>query len=208
MKIRLFLACILLLPFISKAQENDKNFDLGFTLSPNLSWITNDGDKLVSDGAKPGFTYGVIADIGFAQNYFFSTGFTITSLHSQAETAANSREKYKLQYIEIPLTLKLKSNTLNQRRFYGQFGVGTGINIAAKKDVKSVGATTSGDDISISSDVNAIRLGLVAGAGVEWNIGKNLSVLSGLSLNNAFTKTFKNYDSKNPYLTLNLGLFF
>jgi len=208
MKRKLFLACILLLPFISKAQGNDKNFDLGFTLSPNLSWITNDGDKLVSDGAKPSFTYGIIADIGFAQNYFFSTGFTITSLHSQAEITANAREKYKLQYIDIPLTLKLKSNTLNERRFYGQFGLGTGINIAAKKDVKSLMAAGSGEDIGISSDVNAIRLGLVAGAGVEWNIGKNLSVVTGLTLNNTFTKTFKNYDSKNPYLTLNLGLFF
>lgn len=208
MKKILFLACFLLISFISNAQEDDKNFDLGFTLSPNLSWVTNDGDKLVSDGAKPGFTYGVIADLGFAKNYFFSTGFTITSLHSQAETTDNSREKYKLQYIEIPLTLKLKSNTLNERRFYGQFGLGTGINIAAKKDVKSLGTTASGDDIGISSDVNAIRLGLVAGAGVEWNIGKNLSVVTGLTLNNAFTKTFKKYDSKNPYLSLNLGLFF
>ncbi len=86
--------------------------------------------------------------------------------------------------------------------------MGTGINVSAKKDAVGVGASASGKDISISSDVYIFRLGLIAGGGAEWNIGRNLSVLTGVTFNNGFTKTFKDYDSKNPFITVNLGVFF
>lgn len=199
---------LFLIPFIGSSQETKNDFQLGFTLSPNLSWITSGGNELVPDGAKPGFSYGVIADFGFAKNYFFSTAFTVTSLNCEAEKPNISTDKYRLQYLEIPITLKLKSNPTSSGRFYGQFGLGTGINISAKKDSEAFGTKVMTKDISISSDVNAFRLGLIAGAGAEWNIGRNLSAVTGVAFNNAFTETFKDYDSKNPYITLTLGVFF
>ncbi|MBC8053395.1 MAG: PorT family protein [Sphingobacteriaceae bacterium] len=200
MRYKLALA-IVLIPFLSISQESGRSFQLGFTLSPTISWLTDDGSKLVSDGAKPGFSYGVIADFGFAKNYFFSTAFTLTSLNSEAKIATGTN-KYRLQYIEVPLSLKLKSNTSGMGRFYGQFGLGTGVNVSAKKD------DSSGKGISISSDVNTFRLGLIAGGGAEWNVGRNLNVVTGVTFNNGFTKTFNDYDSKNPFVTLNLGVFF
>lgn len=203
MKYKLVLA-LLLIPFLGKSQDAPDNFQLGFTSSPTLSWMTDDGSKLASSGGKVGFSYGVIADFGFAKNYFFSTAFTVTSLNSEAEMMGVSTDKYKLQYIDIPLTLKLKSNPTSTGRFYGQFGLGTGINISAKRS----GVQPSSEEVSISSDVNKLRLGLIAGAGAEWNIGRNLSAVTGVTFNNGFTKTFKDYDSKNPYMALTLGVFF
>ena len=208
MKYILLITGLFLAPFVGNAQENEKNFKLGFTLSPNLSWLTDDGNRLVADGSKAGFSYGVIADVGFAKNYFFSTAFTVSSLHSKGVKKDISTDEYKLQYIEIPFTLKLKSNPSDQGRFYGQFGLGTGINISAKKDATSFGTNVVVKDVSISSEVNSFRLGLIMGAGAEWNVGRNLIALTGVTFNNVFTKTFKDYDSRNTLVTLNLGLFF
>ena len=101
----------------------------------------------------------------------------------------------------MPLTLKLKSNSTNTGRFYGQFGIGTGINVSAKAD-------DSGEISSISSDVNTFRLGLIAGGGAEWFVGRNLTAVTGVTFNNGFTKTFKDFNSKNPFVTLHLGIFF
>lgn len=201
------LYALLFVALSSNAQEKEKDLQLGFTLSPTLSWLTSDADFLKPDGAKTGFSYGVIADIGFAKNYYFSTAFTLTSLKSNAKIASSSNT-YKLQYIEIPFSLKLKSNATELGRFYGQFGLGTGINVSAKEDASDFKTGNSHKNLNISKDVNIFRLGLIAGGGAEWNVGRNLSVLTGVTFNNGFTKTFKDYESKNPFVTLNLGIFF
>jgi len=200
MKFKLLLL-ILLSPFLALAQETEKDFQLGFTLSPTLSWLTNE-KGLESSGAKAGFSYGVIADFGFAKNYYFATAFTLTTLNSEAHNViTKSDDIFRLQYIEVPLTLKLKSNESGSGRFYGQFGLGTAVKVSAKKD-------DSGVKSSVSSDVNPFRLGLIAGGGAEWNLGRNLSAVTGVTFNNGFTNTFKDFESKNPFVTIHLGVFF
>jgi hypothetical protein len=206
MKYKILLAAVIF-PFLAKSQTEEKDLQLGFTLSPTLSWLTNGGDALVSEGSKAGFSYGILADFGFAKNYYFSTAFTLTSLNSEAKRTDKSIDNFHLQYIEVPLTLKLKSNPSGIGRFYGQFGLGTGIKVSAKKDITTASGATS-KDVSLSSDTNIFRLGLIAGAGAEWSIGKNLSGLTGVTFNNGFTKTFSDVDSRNPFITLQLGIFF
>jgi hypothetical protein len=201
MKFKLLLLT-LLIPFLASSQETEKSFQLGFTLSPTLSWLTNE-NNLESASAKAGFSYGVIADFGFAKNYYFATAFTLTSLNSEAiNTVTKAENTFKLQYIEVPLTLKLKSNTSGSGRFYGQFGLGTAIKVSEKINDNSANKST------VSAQANPVRLGLIAGGGAEWNVGRNLSAVTGVTFNNGFTKTFKDFDSKNPFVTLHLGIFF
>jgi hypothetical protein len=206
MKYKLLLV-FFLAPFLCEAQESVKSLQLGFTLSPTLSWLTGGGNDMRSEGSKVGFSYGVIGDFGFARNYFFSTAFTLTSLNSEARRGDGTTDDYRLQYVEIPLSLKLKSNPTDMGRFYGTFGLGTGVNVSAKKDVTG-SANNSSDDVTIGSSVNTFRLGLIAGAGAEWSIGRNLNAVTGVNFNNGFTKTFKYSEAKNPFITFQLGVFF
>ncbi|MBC7913586.1 MAG: PorT family protein [Pyrinomonadaceae bacterium] len=213
MKYKFFTVILFLIPFLSNAQEAEKSIQLGFTLAPNVAWLQNidSNSSYSSDGSQPGLAYGVLADLSFAKNYFFSTAFTVTTVNSKATLSSGTTktsEKYKLQYIEIPLTLKLKSNASNTARFYGQFGLGTGINISAKKDIAST-TTTSGKNISIGSDINTFRLSLIAGGGAEWVASKNLHVLTGVTWNNGFTNmSNKVSNGRNSYVALNLGVYF
>ncbi|MVN21796.1 porin family protein [Mucilaginibacter arboris] len=217
MKNCLFLFCLLFLPFLSSAQQiyrrqssfSERNIQLGFTLSPNIGWmrVTNSGNSAISTGARAGISYGVLGDFGFDRNYFFSTAFTVTSINGNLSQpliadAANYTGTYKLQYIEIPLTLKLKSNPTDLARFYGQFGLGTGIKISGKESVNNSGNYTL-------TDANIFRASLIVGAGAEWHLSTGLKLQTGLTLNHGLTNTLSNsYDIKSDYLALSLGIFF
>lgn len=210
MKKQLFAAAMLLLPFLGFAQIDANNIQLGFTLTPNIAWLNfNDDDvSTASDGARIGFSYGVLGDFSLAenQNYYFSTAFTVTSVNGKAEItddAGTNSAVYKLQYIEIPLTLKLKSNQKETGRFYGQFGLGTGVKIGAKRDM------AGNDDVNISKSINNVRLSLIAGGGAEWQLDRNMALLTGLTFNNGFTDIFDGSgNARSSYVAFNLGIFF
>jgi len=60
----------------------------------------------------------------------------------------------------------------------------------------------------MGSKADLIRLGLQIGGGVEWKLDRNLSLMTGLSFNNGFTRTIKEGSPRNSYLGVNIGLFF
>lgn len=182
--------------------SEDKNFRLGLSINPNIGWLRYDDDYEAS--AKAGFSYGLVADLGFADNYYFSTGLLINSIASKVDFPSTGvdREKIRLQYVEIPLTIKLKSVENETGRFYGQFGFTTGFKVSGKE--KLAGAdkkqSISGDDL--------FRLGLQIGGGKEWKLSDNLGLMTGLTFNNGFTRAIKEGKPKTSYVALNFGLFF
>ncbi len=204
---------LLLLPFGMQAQSvPEKSFSLGFTASPNFGWMTFPSEQLPStspDGLRTGFSYGVLGDFAFSSNYYFSTALTVTSMNANTKTDAYTAV-YKLQYVEIPLTLKLKSNENNNKRFYGQFGLSADVKISAKQDVQFTDATLSSiKNADISDNINTFRLGLMFGGGAEWKIGQDLHLLTGFTYNNGLTDVLDTKDkAKNSYVSLNLGVFF
>jgi hypothetical protein len=221
-KKNLVILILLVLPLLSQGQQtNNRNFKLGFTTSPNWGWMSfpsnSDLQDVVTerDGSRVGFSYGLLGDFGFSDNYYFSSAFTVTTINAKTKSInpnSVSLNTYKLQYLEIPLTLKLKSTERNDMRYFGQFGISTGINIGAKRDTESKdsnGNPVSEKNQDVGDAINTFRLGLIFGGGTEWKLGQNLNLLTGVSYNNGFTDVFdSNEKGKNSYLSLNLGIFF
>ncbi|MDB5012892.1 MAG: hypothetical protein JWQ25_1094 [Daejeonella sp.] len=200
-----------LLPTSGKAQTEPtttvKKFQLGFTASPTFGWMSTSGSETIkSDGLRTGFTYGVLGDFGFSDNYYFSSGLVVTTVNANVKSIASPVQPnavYKIQYLEVPLTLKLKSNEIQNRKFYGQFGLDANVKLGAKQEVEG------NKDVDISKNVNLFRLGLIIGGGAEWKVAQNMSILTGLSYNNGFTDVFDGSEkAKNSYVSLNLGVFF
>ena len=225
MKKHLLVLVLILFPFLLHAQGvAGKNVQLGFSLTPNVGWLRfNDADQgTESSGGRLGFSYGILGDFGIAgnDNYYFSTAFAVTTVNGKASTTAPSQlypkydpvpasadYTYKLQYIEVPFTLKLKSNRSQIGRFYGQFGLGTAVKISAKSDLSLIGSKL--DDVNVAEDINNFRLSLIAGGGAEWNVDRNLSIQTGITFNNGFTDIFDgDGNARNSYFALNLGIFF
>lgn len=196
----------------NKANESaeEKNIRLGLSVNPNIGWFRyNDEDY--KSGTKMGFSYGLIADIGFARNYYFSTGMLVNSIASSmtyeggTETGDQftNRERIRLQYVDIPLTVKLKSEANDMGRFYGQFGFTAGLKVSGKEKI-----TGSTKNSSIDKD-DLFRLGLQLGGGAEWKLNDNLALLTGLTFNNGFTRAINNDGKpKTSFIALNLGLMF
>lgn len=179
------------------------NFQLGLAINPNIGWFRYN-DANYEGSSKMGFSYGLVADLGFARNYYFSTGLLINSIDSKLTDSDNNKyDLMRLQYVDIPLTIKLKSAENELGRFYGQFGFTTGIKVSDKQRIEG---ETKKNEIP-KADV--FRLGLQIGGGAEWKLSDNLSVLTGLSFNNGFTRAVNNAGKpKTSFVALNLGLFF
>lgn len=201
------------------AQENsvgNYGFRLGLTAHPNFGFIKAEGGK--GNGVNLGFSYGLIGDFNFAENYSFSTGLTITTINGKS-TEVNSAQypignsaavdiKYMMQYVELPLTIKLKTGDYNGVRWYGQFGLSNDIRIGARQDAKS-GNNVLANDVNSSDWTKFYRAGLIIGAGGEFNVGHKTSIMAGLTLNNGFTNISDNsYSVKNHFVALNFGVFF
>ena len=193
-------------------------FRLGLTATPTIGWIKPEEGK--TDGVGLGFSYGLIGDFNFAPNYSFATALTITSINGKS-TEANVTPyhsgsvpiaydlKYKMQYIDLPLTIKLKTVKDEGRRWYGQFGLSNSFNISAKQDAKN-GNSVVADNLKITDYTKFYRAGLIIGGGGEFDISGNASILAGLTYNNGFTNitSDKSRDVRSHYLALNFGVFF
>lgn len=214
MKTKILFFAVFLMPLLANAQySSGRKAQLGFTTSPTFGWLTfpsGQTPQLEGDGLRSGFTYGVLADLPFSDNYYFSTALTVSTLNAKTTEANANTSVYKLQYIELPLTLKLKSNEMDNKRFYGQFGLNTGINIGSKQDIMYQSPSTPDEkNKDINDQINIFRAGLIIGGGAEWKLGESLNLLTGLSYSNGFTDVLNGEaKAKNSYIALNLGIFF
>ncbi|PWS32031.1 porin family protein [Pedobacter paludis] len=223
------ISAILILTFLSFgawAQNlplTNYGFRLGLTATPTIGWIKPEQGK--TNGVSLGFSYGLIGDFNFAPNYSFSTALTVTTVNGKSteadplyikslDNAANPNIpvaydlKYRIQYLELPLTIKLKTIKADGKRYYGQFGLSNSFMLSAKQD--AVSGSTKLENVNISDYTKFYRAGLVIGGGGEFDISGNTSIVAGLTFNNGFTNitTDKNRNVKNYYLALNFGVFF
>ncbi len=182
------------------AQDDSRKFRLGLQFSPNLSWLSPGTNGYEKNGTKFGFSYGLSTEFFLGKNYLFSTGFDVASLGGKLRyqgTYKNSSgihlptevaQSFAIKYIEIPLSLKLRTNEIGYMTYYGNFGFKTGINYKTTSDFsyKDINSGISSDKVNTKSDMFFINTYLVIGAGVEYNISGNTNLMIGFTFNNGF----------------------
>lgn len=185
-----------------------------------------------NDGARMTFAYGAFMDYYFASHYgvglelrqlFTGGNFIYTPNNSVPDTAYNRR--IRLQYIELPITLKFRTNEVNYIRFYAQAGFNPGINVKAKGDITSYYAgkmMLKGE--KVSNEIRKFNLGVNIGLGTEYNIGGTTSLVTGINWNNGLTNVWAQkskgraakgigkdeelLNTKLQHITLNVGVVF
>lgn len=206
--------------------DDDFGFRFGLNASPNLSWFRTETRGYDNRGVDLGFSYGLIVDYEFAQNYAVTSGLNILStggkmryryLHEGVDT--HKRRDYNLRYLELPLGLKLRTDEMGFMTYYGQFGLGFGFNIRAKADDRiylEEDSTLRFSEVDISDETRFLRASLIIGAGAEYSLGGRTSLLGGITFHNSFANIL---DVDNPavatspsavnnYLELTLGVMF
>jgi hypothetical protein len=205
----LLLVTIILSTLSTYAQ--DQKFHFGLKITPSMAWIKPDNKDVDRDGYKLGFAYGVQTEFRIQENYAIASGVQVAyrggKLKFVYEDSLNLPDavvNYKLQYVEIPIALKMKTNEFNKIRYYGMFGLSPGFIIRAKYD------TDDEDDIDAKKDINVLNVNMLIGAGLEYTISGSTALTGGIEFNNGFFDVFDDKDAKgvSNYLGLNIGVLF
>lgn len=242
---------------VSDSRIDFRKFRIGLFAAPTISWMrptTNTSDngefRVSNEGTVPGFTWGLMIDKYFAPNYAIATGlqYNSTGGHILAfntgdpgpsgfapNTVGSADFRYRLQYLEVPFHLKLRSDDLSGFYLFGQGGVTGGINIGKKADYTVQYWDEAGNPQTASADGRKIMggIGNIApvllqfnvGGGVEYALGEKLRLYVGVFFNNGFAPDatnpndfdeeelgysgeFRDANTRLNNMSLKLGLFF
>jgi hypothetical protein len=192
--------------------DEDRKFRLGLHFSPSLSWFTVNSGGYSKDGSKIGFAYGLSTEFYLAKNYLFSTGVSLNSVGGKIKyqgvydvsgviLPSEVKQSIKINYVDIPLTIKLKTNQIGYMSYYGNFGVNMGLRYQSKSDYEYTDFdNVKKSDVNTSSDMKFMNINLVVGGGFEYNLSGNTNFMVGLTYNNGFVNVL---DSKTYVLDAN-----
>ncbi|MCB0782324.1 MAG: PorT family protein, partial [Flavobacteriales bacterium] len=182
----------------TRSASSDDGVRLGLKVAPNFHWLRPDTKGLESDGNNTGLSFGIVVDFPFGSNgqYAFHTGVLLNYIGGPlkatfgTDTTVVSVQDTKLRYLEIPLCLKLRTRMDKPMNFYGQLGTSAAINVRARSDFETTttilgsNTTVSDTDVDIIDDVQAFKLALVVGAGVEYTLASGPTLFGGIVYNN------------------------
>ncbi|MCD4679596.1 MAG: PorT family protein [Bacteroidales bacterium] len=220
----IILGLVILLSFPSyvKGQDDLPSIQFGIKAGPNLGWIKPDAKSYSSEGSVIGFNWGFITEFNISSNYAINTGFNVAYNNGklkypyvQDSVESILQRKYNLQYLEIPICLKMRTKQIGYITYYGKIGLGTSFNLRAKsKDVFNVEAETENN---IQDDITFMRESLIVGAGFQYSLGGSTFLLFEIVFNNGFSDilngkntidtTIKENAISN-YIEFNLGVLF
>ena len=222
-------------------ENNLKNFRFGLKAQPSVVWFKpEDTKKYESSGARFKFAYGLMTEFRLNKVASFLTGLEINymgggtnykdSTHYLPPDDTNNfyvnKRKYDITYVDIPITLKMKTPEIGYITYFGQFGVNASVRAKAKaKDegsFKNNSTATSLDNVDITKDISLFALGLNVGAGLEFNLAGSTSVFTSVNYHNGFTNVLKKesvslkdkkdafikQDTKSNYISLSVGILF
>ncbi len=187
------------------------NFRFGIKVTPNVSWFRPvDKKVLEGNGGKVKMGFGLITEFKLSQNYSFATGIefpnfsggnlkfiadSVSYTTEENDTFYISSRSFNMQYVEIPLTLKLKTNEIGYLTYFGQVGAQLGVRTKATSKDEGVlhGSSTNTEikDVDINKEVFLLKTALTVGAGAEYNFSGNTSLVFGLNYMYGITNALK-----------------
>jgi hypothetical protein len=197
-------------------EAQTKQWKIALHVDPNVSWIKPDNRNITAGENKLKFGFGLSIDKMFTSNYAIGTGFNVLNTGGQLsyvvskpndkgiESISKVTRSYNLQYLEVPVTLKLRTNEIGYITYWAQIGLGLGVNIKAKSDDEIRYYLTSDttttiekdwlvnateeviEDEDISDEIGIFRASLIAAGGIEYNLSGDASIVAGIAYNNAF----------------------
>jgi hypothetical protein len=173
---------------------------LGVHLDPIISWFSTDINEIRNEGARPGFNFGISCYRYFSPNYSFSTGISI--INSGGRLISNNITRfelvnytdkivtveageaivYKVQYLSVPLGIKLQTNQIGYITFFSDLGLDPKILIGGKANIPSLDIKGA----KATSELKKINLSYHIMAGIEYAVGGSTAAVLGLGFDNNF----------------------
>lgn len=175
------------------------DFKFGFEASPFLSWMSTDKKPVKSDGTNLGFQIVMNGEYYIRERYALKAGLGISFrnggnlLHTNGGAIfpdsdlstpelkdplpANTSVKYKLQYVEIPLAFRMRTQEFGYLRYFAELPMFTlAMNTQARADL----GVANGENEDIGKDTPFFNLTWGLGGGAEYALTSTTSLVGGL----------------------------
>ncbi len=187
----------------------DDGFRFGLHASPAFTWMSNnsDGGAVTGEGTNFAFKFGAIGESYFRENYAIAFGINMSfnqggnlvfnsipdtvnvALFNDSQpdlmTGGTPKVNFNYQYLEIPFSLKLRTNEMGYMRYYAEVPVVTlGINLAAR------GKIDESEDFRIGKDTGIMQLSWGLGGGVEYSVSESTSITGGVFFQSGIINTY------------------
>lgn len=203
------LILFILLPACLIAQRGERPqmgpvITFGVHIDPVISWFSSDIDSVRNDGARSGFNFGISAYRYFGPNYAISTGLNIISAGGRLKTRntttfdlttgvdpvvpANTPVVYKIQYLSVPIGLKLQTNQIGFITFFTDLGIDPKLVIGKKVDIDDL------ENQKAPGEIKPFNISYHIIAGIEYDMGGSTAIVLGLGFDNNFADITKDYD--------------
>jgi hypothetical protein len=201
--IKMSAGAVIILLLLSSNTLKAQKISFGVYADPVISWFSSDNKATLNDGARAGFNFGVTFNKYFADNYAFSTGINL--LNAGGRLINNSNDTlimtfnnlsgsvlpgkpvvYRVQYLSIPLGLKLKSNQIGYITFFADLGIDLRFVVGGKADIPPV---IKGE--AAMNELKKINLGYHVMGGIEYSLGGTTALVLGLGYENNFLDVTK-----------------
>jgi hypothetical protein len=199
-----------------------QNLRFGISVDPIVSWFSPGSKHIKKDGSGLGYNIGLTMEKYFMDNYAFATGISITGLSAnllyedsvniQTDEdgtkflQSNSTVDYALQYITIPVSLKLRSNQIGYITYFARAGMDFQVNVKASADATD----RQLEKDNVNKEISLLNFSFFLGGGIEYSLGGTTALEAGLFFNNGFLDVLNNKSYKGAinYLSLRLGIMF
>jgi hypothetical protein len=203
-----FASVIMTILIISGKINAQQRIVLGLHVDPVISWFSSDVSTTQNSGARPGFNFGLTFNSYFTSNYAFSAGLslqnsggrlisnstlpTILQLSKPTTVLAGESVVYKIQYLSLPIGLKLQTNQIGYITYFSDIGLDPKAVISGKVDIASLNISNE----RAIDELNVFNLSYHITAGIEYSMGGNTAIISALSFENNFLDITKDNGSQ------------
>jgi len=206
---RFFGLLIVLMFCATSYSQKGSRFKFGLNVSPSLNWFNIKTTGIDSRGTIANLNYGLSTDFALkgSDRYFFSTGvqlvsnggrvgYTSVAIDNNIQYSSQVESKIVARYVEIPISLKLRTHELGYSIFAGMFGFGTGFRVNAFEE-KRVSYTSANGSLventetgNIQEKINPVRFSVIIGGEWERKITKDTYFTFGLTFNSGLSNVF------------------
>ena len=197
---------------------------LGIQLSPTFNWLSTDDNLIESDGTNLGLKLGLVAEYYFQENYSIHTGINfhfgaggalryddrynlvdiwneplndvLGTPPTEAQLTGGSTYDYRIQFVEIPLGLTLRTREFGYVRYFVRPAFTLGVVAGSRGSIERASYIDEDENFDIGSEVNALNLSWGIGGGIEYSISTQTSLVAGLGFQSGFLDLTTDNDTR------------
>tara|TARA_B100000530_G_scaffold324352_1_gene261011 strand:- start:84 stop:662 length:579 start_codon:yes stop_codon:yes gene_type:complete len=187
-----FLYLFFLLFSLSKSQELNNN-RMGLYIAPAINFISTDIQGVETNN-NLGLIYGYALEFPLSINHYLESGFAINYKGGGIEQSKNDIGDYKVQYLTIPVFIKMRSRQIGYFNYFAR--IGPSLNFKIKEKITDY-EPAKGAIVDI-----AIFLG------AEYSLGGDTSLEGSIFYNNNVTSAMNETHALFHQIGLRVGFLF